>query len=90
MTATEVLAIARDLLMTALLLSLPAVGASLLIGLGVSLLQTVTSIQEQTLSFAPRLVAVGLVIILTLPWTLQVANGFTLRMMTRLAEAAGQ
>jgi len=88
MTATEVLAIARDMMMTAMLLSLPAVGASLLIGLLVSLLQTVTSIQEQTLSFAPRLVAVGIVVILSLPWTLQVANGFTLRMISRLAEAA--
>jgi flagellar biosynthetic protein FliQ len=88
MTTTEVLAIARDLLMTAMLLSLPAVGASLLVGLIVSVLQTMTSIQEQTLSFAPRLVAVGLVTLLALPWTLQVANGFTLRMVTRLAEAA--
>jgi flagellar biosynthesis protein FliQ len=88
MTTTEVLAIARDLLMTALLLSLPAVGASLLVGLLVSVLQTMTSIQEQTLSFAPRLVAVGLVSLLALPWTLQVVNGFTLRMITRLAEAA--
>lgn len=88
MTTTEVLAIARDLLMTAMLLSLPAVGASLLVGLLVSVLQTMTSIQEQTLSFAPRLVAVGLVTILALPWSLQVVNGFTLRMVTRLAEAA--
>jgi flagellar biosynthetic protein FliQ len=88
MTTTEVLAIARDLLMTALLLSLPAVGASLLVGLLVSVLQTMTSIQEQTLSFAPRLVAVGLISLLALPWSLQVVNGFTLRMITRLAEAA--
>jgi flagellar biosynthetic protein FliQ len=88
MTTTEVLAIARDLLMTAMLLSLPAVGASLLVGLIVSVLQTMTSIQEQTLSFAPRLVAVGLVTLLALPWSLQVVNGFTLRMVTRLAEAA--
>jgi flagellar biosynthetic protein FliQ len=88
MTTTEVLAIARDLLMTALLLSLPAVGASLLVGLLVSILQTMTSVQEQTLSFAPRLMAVGVVMLLALPWSLQVVNGFTLRMVARLAEAA--
>jgi flagellar biosynthetic protein FliQ len=88
MTTTEVLAIGRDLLMTALLLSLPAVGVSLLIGLIISVLQTVTSIQEQTLSFAPRLVAVGLAILLTLPWTLQMASGFTLRMIARMMEAS--
>ena len=88
MTTTEILAIGRDLLATALLLSLPAVGASLLIGLLISILQTVTSIQEQTLSFAPRLLAVGLVTLATLPWALQTANGFTLRMFSRLVEAA--
>ncbi len=82
------MAIARDLLTTAMLLSLPAVGASLLVGLLVSVLQTITSIQEQTLSFAPRLIAVGVVVLVTLPWSLQVVNGFTLRMIARFAEAA--
>jgi flagellar biosynthetic protein FliQ len=88
MSATDVMAIARDLLMTAMLLSLPAVGASLLVGLIVSILQTITSVQEQTLSFAPRLVAVGAIVLATLPWSLQVAQGFTLRMIDRFAEAA--
>ncbi|HVJ87959.1 MAG TPA: flagellar biosynthetic protein FliQ [Caulifigura sp.] len=88
MSAADVMAIARDLVMTAMLLSLPAVGASLLVGLVVSILQTVTSVQEQTLSFAPRLVAVGAIILLTLPWSLQVAQGFTIRMVDRFAEAA--
>ena len=88
MSAADVMAIARDLVMTAMLLSLPAVGASLLVGLVVSILQTVTSVQEQTLSFAPRLVAVGAIIVLTLPWSLQVAQGFTIRMVDRFAEAA--
>jgi len=88
MSATDVMAIARDLLMTAMLLSMPAVGASLLVGLLVSILQTITSIQEQTLSFAPRLVAVGTIVLVSLPWSLQVAQGFTLRMIDRFAEAA--
>ncbi|HVJ66806.1 MAG TPA: flagellar biosynthetic protein FliQ [Caulifigura sp.] len=88
MTALDVMAITRDLVTTAMLLSLPAVAASLLVGLAVSILQTVTSIQEQTLSFAPRLVAVGAIVLVTLPWSLQVAVGFTLRMIDRFAEAA--
>ncbi len=88
MNASDVMAIARDLLTTAMLLSMPAVGASLLVGLLVSILQTITSIQEQTLSFAPRLVAVGAIVLITLPWSLQIAQGFTLRMVERLAEAA--
>jgi flagellar biosynthesis protein FliQ len=88
MSAADVMAIARDLLMTAMLLSLPALGASLVVGLVVSILQTITSVQEQTLSFAPRLVAVGLVILVSLPWSLQVVQGFTMRMIDRFAEAA--
>ncbi|MBX3444700.1 MAG: flagellar biosynthetic protein FliQ [Planctomyces sp.] len=88
MSSADILAIARDLLTTALLLSLPAIGVSLLIGLAVSIFQTITSIQEQTLSFAPRLAAVGLMLLATLPWTLQVLNGFTMRMIARLSEAA--
>ena len=88
MNTADVMAIARDLLMTAMLLSMPAIGASLLVGLLVSILQTVTSIQEQTLSFAPRLIAVGVVVLVTLPWSLQIASGFTLRMVSRLSEAA--
>ena len=88
MNASDVMAIARDLLTTAMLLSMPAVGASLLVGLLVSILQTITSIQEQTLSFAPRLVAVGAIVLISLPWSLQIAQGFTLRMVERLAEAA--
>ncbi len=88
MDSTVVMAIARDLLTTAALLSLPAVGASLLVGLAVSILQTVTSIQEQTLSFAPRLIAVGAIMLVTLPWSETVITGFVQRMVFRLAEAA--
>ena len=62
MEIAQVLEIGRDLLTTALLITLPALLASLVVGLVVSILQAVTSIQEQTLSFAPRLIAVGLVL----------------------------
>jgi flagellar biosynthetic protein FliQ len=49
-------------------------------------MQTVTSIQEQTLSFAPRIVAVGLIMLLTLPWTLEQSSAFTMRMMERMLQ----
>lgn len=86
MDTLDVVEIGRDLLLTALWLSAPAVLVSLLVGLIISLLQTVTSVQEQTLSFAPRIVAVGGVMLLTLPWMLQVSSAFTLRMMERLLQ----
>jgi flagellar biosynthetic protein FliQ len=88
MDTSQVVQIGRDLLLTALVLSLPAIAASLIVGLCISILQTVTSVQEQTLSFAPRIIAVGAVLIVLLPWTIRVAGGFTLRMLEMVAKAA--
>jgi flagellar biosynthetic protein FliQ len=86
MSIAQVLELGRDLFTTALLLALPVLAASLLVGLIVSILQTITSIQEQTLSFVPRMLAVALVLALTLPWALQIAVGFTVRMLWQAAE----
>lgn len=88
MMSSEIVVIGRDLLMTALLLSLPAVCVSLLVGGAISIFQTVTSIQEQTLTFAPRIVAVALVLMASLPWSLKVAAAFFSRMMLRMVEAS--
>lgn len=88
MDTSQIVVIGRDLLLTALLLSLPAVAISLIVGLSISILQTITSVQEQTLSFAPRIIAVGAVLIITLPWMIRVASGFTVRMLERVLEAA--
>ncbi|MEQ9408614.1 MAG: flagellar biosynthetic protein FliQ [Fuerstiella sp.] len=84
MDTLEVVEIGRDLLVTAMWLAGPPVMISLLVGLLVSIFQTITSVQEQTLSFAPRIVAVGLVILLTLPWMLTMTSAFTLRMVDRM------
>ena len=86
MSIPQVLEMSRDLMYTALLLALPALLASLIVGLVLSILQTITSIQEQTLTFVPRLVAVGLVLVFTMAWALQVAIGFTVRMLWQAAE----
>ena len=85
MDTLEVVEIGRDLLVTTMWLSGPPIMISLIVGLMISIFQTVTSVQEQTLSFAPRIVAVGLVLLLTLPWMLTLMNSFTVRMMERMA-----
>lgn len=87
MDTAHILEIGQDLLWTTLLLALPALLASLVVGLIVSILQTITSIQEQTLSFVPRLFAVGIVLVLTMAWTLQIASHFTVRMLWHATEA---
>ncbi len=86
MTTPEVIQIGRDLLFTAVILALPTIVVSLIVGLTISIFQTVTSIQEQTLTFAPRIIAVALVIVFTLPWTLKVLVSFAQRMFSLVAE----
>lgn len=76
----------QDLLYTTLLVALPSLAVSLLVGLLISILQTITSIQEQTLSFVPRIMAVGLVLIFTMAWSVQTVTQFTVRMLGHAVE----
>jgi len=86
MEVNEAITIGRELMTLSLLLSAPVVIVSLLVGLAISIAQTITSVQEQTLTFAPRIVAVvGIVIFLT-PWYLSTLSTFTVRMFERMAE----
>lgn len=87
MSTAQVLEIGRDLLMTTLLIAMPTLLVSLLVGLVISIIQTITNIQEQTLTFVPRLLAVGLVLVFTMAWVLQMAIHFTIRMLGQATEA---
>lgn len=60
-----------------LLISLPTVGVGLLVGFIISLFQAVTQIQEQTLTFVPKVVAVLLVFAFTSPWVISMMIDFT-------------
>ncbi len=60
----------------------------LVIGLITSLIQSVTSIQEQTLSFAPKLVAMAGLSLLVTPWLLRSLTEFTVAMFARMATLA--
>ena len=74
--------IMRRVLMEAMVLSAPLLMATCLVSLAVSLLQTLTSVQEQTLTTVPRLVAVFVVAMVTLPWTVHRLVGYTVRLLT--------
>lgn len=80
--------ICRELVITTMLVAAPVVLVSLFVGLVISILQTITSVQEQTLTFAPRLLAVGVVFVVTLPWTLRLVIEFTERMLMYAVETA--
>lgn len=82
MEVNDAIQIGRSLLSTSLLLVAPVVIVSLVVGLLISIAQTITSIQEQTLTFAPRIVAVVAVIVLLTPWYLSTMKSFTVEMIT--------
>ena len=69
--------LARHAMLMALALGGPLLLVALVVGLLVSVLQAVTQVQEQTLAFVPKLVAVGVVFLVGLPWMLQLAVNFT-------------
>jgi flagellar biosynthetic protein FliQ len=78
----------REFLMISLLLVAPVVVVSLVVGLAISILQTVTSIQEQTLSFAPRIVAVVVVLMFAMNWYLQTLQEYTRGLFTEMVDLA--
>ncbi|MGI9951203.1 flagellar biosynthesis protein FliQ [Moorellaceae bacterium AZ2] len=84
MTQELVLSIARDALTTALLLAAPALVLSLVVGVGISILQATTQIQEQTLTFVPKIVAVMLAILLLGRWMLGVLTQFAGQLLGNL------
>jgi len=86
---TLVVDLARNTIMTALLLAGPMLIVALGVGLIVSILQAVTQIQEQTLSFVPKLLAVSAVFLVALPWILQLMVKFTTELFRSIPQLAG-
>jgi len=89
MTPEMAIEFLRMLITTALMVTFPVLLAAILVGVVVSLLQAVTSIQESTLSFAPKLLAVGAVIIFSAPWLIRQLMEFTIFFLSRISEMTG-
>lgn len=68
MTSTEALDLGREALLLVLIVSAPIMGIGLLVGLVISLFQSMTQLQEQTLSFVPKIVAMVGVSLILIPW----------------------
>lgn len=66
----------------------PFLGLILIVGLAMSLLQSVTSMQEQTLTFVPKLLALGALALVLTPWLLRSLSEFTLAMIARMGAVA--
>lgn len=77
--ATELV---RESLWLVLLLSMPVLGAALVVGLAIGVMQAMTQIQEQSLSFVPKIIGMGVVAIIALPWIVTQTMDFAARMFS--------
>jgi flagellar biosynthesis protein FliQ len=89
MTQEFLMQIAQSSVYTILLVTAPALGVGMLVGLLVSIFQATTQIQEQTLAFIPKIVAVFVTILAVGPWMLRVMLEFTMGIFGNLHRFVG-
>lgn len=77
--------LAKSTLLTALMISAPALLVGMAIGLSISFFQTVTSLQEQTLTIVPKMLAVLLTLVALMPWILGTLRQYTAALFSNLA-----
>lgn len=82
MTGAEVLDIARDAIWTLIIISAPMMLVGLAVGVVIALFQALTQIQEMTLVFVPKIIAIFVTMLLTLPFMGAMMQGF----MARIAD----
>lgn len=85
MNAADILEVARDGLITFLKVSGPLMLIALVVGLVVSLVQALTQIQEQTLIYVPKIVAVFGALLVFLPFMADALGGYMIRIAARIA-----
>ena len=76
----------KTMLFQALALAAPILLTAMVIGLGVSLFQAVTSIHEQTLSFVPKVLGIAVILIIVLPWMVRSTMEFTTLLIEKIPE----
>ena len=79
-------ALSSDIFVAALKLGGPILAVALVVGVAVSILQAVTQIQEMTLTFVPKILAIGLTILVCGAWMLRSLVSFSEQLFTRLPE----
>ncbi|CAG9253833.1 flagellar biosynthesis protein FliQ [Paraburkholderia unamae] len=89
MTPEMVMTLAHDAMYVALLLAAPLLLVSLVVGLVVSLFQAATQINESTLSFIPKLIAIAVTLVIAGPWMLTKMLDYMHHMFTSIPQIAG-
>lgn len=78
----------QESLKTAVMLTAPLLGVALVVGLVVSLIQALTSIQEMTLSYVPKMAAVAVVLLILAPWMMEILADFTVNVLTFIPDVS--
>ena len=89
MSGDLVIQLAQQALMTVMLVAAPMLGLGLTVGLMVSVFQATTSINEQTLAFIPKIIAVFVAILIFGPWMLKIMVGFVTEIFVNLPMRIG-
>jgi len=84
MTGPEVLDIARDAIYTLIMVAAPVMLVGLAVGVVISLLQALTQIQEMTLAFVPKILAIFVTLLLALPFMAEKLHAEMLRLAARI------
>jgi flagellar biosynthetic protein FliQ len=84
MTGPEVMDVARDAIITLLLVAAPLMLVGLIVGVAVSLLQALTQIQETTLVFVPKILAIFLAMLIALPFMADALHSNFLRLTAHI------
>lgn len=82
MTTLQALDLARNTMMLIIQISAPVLIVGMVVGLIISLVQAVTQLQEQTISFVPKMVAMAVTAVIFLPWITTKLMEFTLTMFS--------
>ncbi|QAY76622.1 flagellar biosynthetic protein FliQ [Sphingosinicella sp. BN140058] len=84
MTALDAMELAKAALILVLTIAGPMLIASLIVGVAIGLFQALTQIQETTLTFVPKLLVIGCVMLLSLPMIGQAMSNFTAQLSARI------
>ena len=85
MTGAEVLDVARDAIVTLVLVASPLMLIGLVVGVAISLFQALTQIQEMTLVFVPKIIAIFVVLLIALPFAGAAMSGLMTDIAQRIA-----
>jgi flagellar biosynthesis protein FliQ len=84
MTDQVIITVGQEALKTAAMVGGPILLSALIVGIAVSVFQAVTQINEATLTFIPKVIVIGIILVVAGPWMMDIMNGFTIRLFENI------